>query len=37
MGSSIFWLVVTAIFLSLATYCLFYPRRNRPGARLNQS
>jgi hypothetical protein len=30
MGSSIFWLVVTAIFLSLATYCLFYPPRNRP-------
>jgi hypothetical protein len=29
MASDIFWLVVTATLLSLVTYCLFNPPRNR--------
>jgi hypothetical protein len=29
MASNIFWLVVTATLLSLVTYCLFNPPRNR--------
>ena len=29
MASNIFWLVVAATLLSLATYCLFNPSRKR--------